>query len=306
LQAVFYCITVHFLSKMKVFHLHTPGRFLIFTLFSTLLLFSACKKDTGDSFDPSVEKILQNEAYGAGSRQVADIYLPANRNAGTKVVILVHGGGWSDGDKGDLRDVITLLRTNWPEVAVVNTNYTLANNTQATHHPAQMNDFNTLVNYIKANKSLWQIGEDMGMAGVSAGAHLALLYSYAYRGDNRIKAVASVVGPTDFSDPFYINNTLFQVVAKNYLGKTWIEDPELHKAASPALRVSNNAPPTFIAYGLLDPIVPVSNATTLYNNLIAKSIPASLIEYPLEAHEFSPTSIQAVTLLIIGFMKTHL
>jgi acetyl esterase/lipase len=292
---------------MKVFHLQTPGRYLILTLILlNLLIFTGCKKDTGDSFNPSVEKFLQNEMYGPGPRQVADIYLPANRNAGTKVVILVHGGGWSDGDKGDLREVVTFLRANWPDVAVVNTNYTLANNTQAYYHPAQMNDFNTLISYIKSKKDLWQVGDDLGMAGVSAGAHLALLYSYAYRGENRIKAVASVVGPTDFSDPFYTNNALFQVVAKNYLGKTWIEDPDLHKAASPALRVTNNVPPTFIAYGLLDPIVPVSNATTLYNNLITRSIPASLVAYPLEAHEFSPTAIQAVTLLIIGFMKTHL
>lgn len=274
---------------------------------SALIFFIGCKKDNGhNNFDPSVEKILRNEPYGTGTRQVADVYLPANRGAETKVVILIHGGGWSDGDKEDLQNVITTIRALWREVAIINTNYTLASGTQATFHPAQMNDFNALVNYIKSRKSIWQISEDMGMAGVSAGAHLGLLYSYVYSGNNKIKAVASVVGPTDFSDPFYTDNPLFQVVAKNYLGKTWTEDADLHRSASPALRVNPNVPPTFIAYGLLDPIVPVSNANTLYNNLKASNVPSSLIQYTFEGHEFSPGATDLVTSEIIKFMKIYL
>jgi acetyl esterase/lipase len=275
---------------------------------SVIILFTACKKDSQDTnaFDPSVEKILINELYGTGNRQVADVHLPANRNANTKVVILLHGGGWSDGDKEDMQFAITLIRSQWPEAAIVNANYRLADNTPANYHPAQMNDINTLVNYIRENKNLWHISGDFGIVGVSAGAHLGLLYSYAYNNANHIKAVASVVGPTNFSDPFYTDNPLFQLVAKNYLGKTWLEDADLHRSVSPALRITGTSPPTFMAYGGLDPIVPFSNATTLRDNLVGNNIPNTLIAYENEGHEFSPASIQSVSILIVTFLKNHL
>lgn len=293
---------------MKFFSLTGMYKSGFALLFAVVILLASCKKEGTEvnNFDPTVKKVLKDETYGSGKRQVADVYLPANRNANTKIIILLHGGGWSDGDKTDLEFAVAAMEKAWPEAAIVNANYKLADNTAENFHPAQMTDLTTLVNYIRSKQELWTVSNQIGITGVSAGAHLGLLFSYAYQTAGQIKAVASVVGPTDFSDPLYTSNALFQLVAKNYLGKTWVEDPNLHRSASPALRVTNTSPPTFMAYGRLDALVPVSNANTLSANLTARGVTHELYFYDNEGHEFSPAAIDDVTKKIVAFMKKHL
>ncbi len=288
-------------------------RNFIYTSFLAVFLFTlgGCSKELSDDdnvndFNPAVSKTMLNESYGGTTRQVADIYLPANRSSVTKVVIMLHGGSWAEGDKSDLTPVVNTFRLQWPDAAVINMNYTLANNTVGTYHPAQMNDITTLLDYVRDNRSKWQIGESTGLVGVSAGGHLALLYAYAYNTPKRIKTVVSIVGPTDFSDPVYTGNFIFQTVAANLLGKTWAQDPDLHRSVSPALRVTSTSPPTFMAYGALDPIVPLSNATTLRNNLTANGITHTYIEYPNEGHEFTDPTIVDLTPRVTNFLRTHL
>jgi acetyl esterase/lipase len=275
---------------------------LIISLFTI-----GCNKEIGDEkdiFDSKVSKTILNEPYGTGNRQVADIYLPANRNSDTKVLVILHGGSWSEGDKTDLNEIITLLKAQWPEAAIINMNYRLANNTAANFHPGQMNDIDAMLDFVATKRNLWQIGDKTALAGVSAGAHLSMLYSYAYNASNRIKAVVSIVGPTDFSDPFYSTNPIFQLVAANFLGKTWTQDAELHKSVSPALRVNASSPPTFMAYGTLDPIVPISNAVTLRSKLETAGIAHIYHEYPTEGHEFGTGTINILVPEVIKFLKT--
>jgi acetyl esterase/lipase len=219
---------------------------------------------------------------------------------------MLHGGSWTEGDKADLDDVVNLVRNQYPEAAIINMNYTLAANTPATVHPSQMNDINALINYVDSKRALWQVGEKTGLAGVSAGAHLSLLYSYAFNTGNMVKCVVSIVGPADFSDPFYTGNVLFQAVASNLLGKTWAQDPDLHRSVSPALRVSSSSPPTFMAYGRLDPLVPISNPATLKTRLQTNGITHTYVEYPNEGHEFSQTAIDDVVPKVVTFLRTHL
>ena len=46
--------------------------------------------------------IRSDVAYGPEPGQVLDIYLPDDDDADRAVVVLVHGGGWEQGGKGDL------------------------------------------------------------------------------------------------------------------------------------------------------------------------------------------------------------
>lgn len=290
------------------FTMHTLLKVQVISL-ALILVLASCNKEIGgegNEYDPAVSKTLKDEAYGAGAPQKADIYLPANRGATTPLLVFLHGGSWAEGNKSDLDEVMTLIRAQWPEAALVNMNYTLANNTAATLHPAQMNDIGKLLEYIESKKTLWQVGGKWAITGVSAGAHLGLLYSYAYNTGSKVKAVVSVVGPTDFSDPFYTTNPIFQAVATNYLGKSWLQDPDLHRSVSPALKVTTAAPPTFMAYGALDALVPLSNATTLRNKLQTLGITHTYIEYPTEGHEFSPAAINNLVPQVVNFLKTNL
>lgn len=284
----------------------TPAQGL---LLAFLLFITGCTKDTPvtvDEYDPAIAKTLLNDPYGPGARQKADVYLPAGRSTSTPVIIFMHGGSWSEGSKEDLNEVVSLIRTQWPQAAIVNMNYTLADNSVPNYHPAQMNDIGRLIDYIGGKSSLWKLGNKIAITGVSAGAHLGLLYSYAYNSGNKVKAVVSVVGPTDFSDPQYVNSPLFQLVAASLLGKTWTEDANLHRMASPAYRVTATSPPTFMAYGGADPLVPLSNAATLRSKLQANNITHTYVEYPGEGHEFSNTAITNLIPKVISFLQTNL
>jgi dipeptidyl aminopeptidase/acylaminoacyl peptidase len=61
-----------------------------------------------------------------------------------------------------------------------------------------------------------------------------------------------------------------------------------------------------MAYGLLDPLVPISNANTLRLKLQAFGVKNSYVEYPNEGHEFSITAINNLFPQVITFLKTNL
>jgi acetyl esterase/lipase len=116
---------------------------------------------------------------------VYDIYLPKNRNSETKIVILIHGGSWFEGDKVDMNGFKDFIQQNFSNMAVINMNYLLATNT-INPHPMQVNGITVLVNQLKTKKKEFAIGEELSFIGVSARTHLSLLWSYAYDTKNRL------------------------------------------------------------------------------------------------------------------------
>lgn len=80
--------------------------------------FTACRKA-----DKSKELLSQldvkNVAYGRDSLQVMDVFLPAGRDtANTKVILFIHSGSWSGGDKDEFFDAIPAIRTKLPDYAI--------------------------------------------------------------------------------------------------------------------------------------------------------------------------------------------
>ncbi len=273
-----------------------------------ILLVVSCSKDDNsgnDPWNPAVSRTLSNENYGSGTRNVADIYLPAGRSANTRIVVLLHGGGWNSGDKADMKGVVDLIQRADPSLAIVNMNYTLADGNSATRHPAQMEDIAKAIQYIKAQNALWQTGDDISMLGVSAGAHLSMLYAYEYDTDQVIKAVIDVVGPSNFADPVYTNNVLFQTLAKSYLGFTWQENANLHRALSPVTHVVRQSPPTLMAYGGQDQLVPASNATAIRDAFQQAGAVYEYYFYPNEQHEFSNTTIAELVTRVVPFLNKY-
>jgi dipeptidyl aminopeptidase/acylaminoacyl peptidase len=70
--------------------------------------------------------------------------------------------------------------------------------------------------------------------------------------------------------------------------------------------VTATSPPTFMAYGGLDPLVPLSNATTLRNRLQTNGVIHTYVEYPAEGHEFSDATITNLVPQVVNFLKTNL
>ncbi|NOY48329.1 MAG: steryl acetyl hydrolase, partial [Chlorobi bacterium] len=90
-------------------------------------------------------------SYGNNSDQKFDIYLPPNRTTDTKVIILVHGGGWSAGDKSDMVGFKDLIFQSFSNIAIVNMNYRLADENNSPY-PMQTDDITAVVNHLITNR----------------------------------------------------------------------------------------------------------------------------------------------------------
>lgn len=219
----------------------------LFTLLLVIVIFS-CSENYETSTEPqnTVTTIeasqMLNVSYGSDSTQVYDIYLPENRDENTKVLILVHGGGWTSGDKTDMSTYKTIAQEDIPGYAIVNINYRLASQ-GVSPFPMQLNDITSVINHLKANQSEYIISQNYGFVGVSAGAHLAMLWSYSYDTENDINMVASIVGPTNLADSAYNDNPAFQIdLIMQYFGET--PSTAFLETYSPLHQVESTSAPT--------------------------------------------------------------
>lgn len=217
----------------------------------------------------AAEEIL-NVQYGEKSEQKMDIYLPEGRNSNTKVFILVHGGGWTGGSKADTAYVIPMLKQQFPGYAIVNIDYRLAS-IQYPAFPKQVQDIEEAIQFLK--RSNYKISNNYALIGASAGAHIAMLYSYRFDTHGDIKAVCSIVGPSDFTDPNYKNHPYFHYGAQYLIGNiNYREHPEVVETVSPAMQVKTTSPPTIMFYGGQDPLVPLTQGSRLKAKLDEKGV----------------------------------
>ena len=128
---------------------------LLFVVAVPLMILS-CQK-TIDTIDTSVAaKTLLNVSYGTSSEQTMDIYLPANRTStSTKVIVMIHGGGWNTGDRSELTEYADSIRKRLPDYAVFNINYRLA--TGVNLFPTQEKDVKSAIQFIINNSANYLI-----------------------------------------------------------------------------------------------------------------------------------------------------
>jgi len=242
--------------------------------------------------------------YGSNAKQTFDIYLPANRESNTKVMILVHGGGWSGGDKSEMTLYTNYIRQEHPNVAVVNINYRLADDNN-NPYPMQINDITSVINHLKNNSEHYTISDDFGFVGVSAGGHLSLLWSYAFDTNNDVKMVCSIVGPTNFTDPAYLNNNdahLQELIDLFGIDAT----TEFLEEVSPLHQVTASAPPTILFYGGQDPLIPTTQGTALRDELASFGVTHEFTLYPDAGHGWTGTDLLDTVVKLKAFTQTYL
>jgi acetyl esterase/lipase len=257
-------------------------RIFIIILFS-LLIFTACK--TRDENSNISAKTMIDISYGTDPKQKMDLYLPANRSLlSTKVIFLIHGGGWAEGDKMDFNTTITTIQSRFPDYAVINVNYRLAGNNQNLF-PSQENDVKAAVEFAVSKKNEYTISDKWVFLGASAGAHLALLQAYKYSNIIKPKAVVSFFGPTDLT--YFFNNPLIPIVPAilfNATGTIPSLNAIIYQQSSPVTFVTAQSCPTLLLQGGKDSLVPAIQATILKNKLDAAGVPNQYIFYPNNGH----------------------
>lgn len=263
----------------------------------------------GGGTSPLAERIILDTAFGSDPKQKMDIYLPAGRTAATKVIVLIHGGAWEAGDKSEMNYYKNLLRTKWPEAAIANINYRLASNPNNIHHAQIMSDITAAVNMMINNKNNFAISDTLTMVGASAGAHLAMLYTYAHNTNNYVRAVADFFGPAKLSDwswyntyNIFLGQSIGDILTK-YNGSPW--NVTLYDSNSPYSVATAQSKPTIIFHGTIDVIVPLYQSQWLNGRLTTLGVPHEYYEY-LDGHGFNSTNTDDAMNKTVTFLKAHL
>jgi acetyl esterase/lipase len=222
--------------------------------------------------------------------QKVDVYTP-KAVAPFPVVVLIHGGGWVQGDKMEYKTSIKTEALLARGYAVVAVNYRLSG---VAKFPAQIQDVKAAVRWIRANAATYKFNPDkIGAWGTSAGGHLTALLATSSginaledltQGDatksSTIQAAVDWFGPTDLLQ--MDAQTIAQSCGANnathngpnspessLMGYPIQTQPNLVQLANPITYVTSNDPPMYIAHGLGDCTVPRAQGQILYDALLA-------------------------------------
>lgn len=299
-------------SKIKLFSLLFVSTFF-FAIFISIFLIS-CTKDPVNPIDGDTsnlpERNIKDTAYGTDPKQKMDVFLPAGRTSATKVVLFMHGGGWESGSKSDSEylQVFNLIKLKWPQAAVVSINYRLTSN-PTIHYSEIMSDVSSAVNFMVNNKNSFVTSDEFAMMGASAGAHLALLYTYKHNTNNHVKCVADFFGPTKLSDwdwyssyNFWLGRAVKDILIQ-YNGVPW--EVALYESNSPLSVATAQSKPTIIFHGTLDAIVPIYQSQWLKGRLTTLGVVNEYYEY-FDGHGFNYTNSADAMDKSIAFFKKHL
>ena len=262
----------------------------ILVFFGFALLLISCKKDDAapDHQNLAAQTSL-NVSYGSDPQQTMDIYLPGGRNTdSTKVIVMVHGGAWSEGTKDDFNPYVTILRQRLPNYAIFNINYRLAT-ASSNAFPAQENDMKSVMNFILQKKNEFHISDKFILLGASSGGHMALLQAYKYSTPG-IKAVIDYFGPSDMVSLYNQASPGIQFGLQILLGGTPATNSTMYQQSSPLNYIDASDPPTIIFHGLSDFVVSPSQSTALQQKLQISGITNEFYTYSGLGHETWPAA----------------
>ncbi|MCW3464908.1 glycerophosphodiester phosphodiesterase family protein [Chitinophaga nivalis] len=250
---------------------------------------------------------MRNVPYGdAGEDNTLDAYLPENHSANTKIIVYLHGGGWTGGDKKELPKQLIEELAGKLHYGVVSMNYRLIRDHQNIY-PAQLDDVKKALAFISSkSKKLPFDGNQFALIGGSAGAYLAMQYAYACDSLRQIKTVVDLWGPTDFTDKkVRQENKDADEKVTRLLGEP---DPAAKIAfdASPFHQLTKaSGVPTILFHGGQDPLVDVNQAKKLHEKLTSLHIPTQIELYPTEKHGMGLTASMDVFVKVITWLKQY-
>jgi len=255
-------------------------------LAAAFTILSSCSKKndrTGSEPESLPATSFTDVSYGNDNQQRMDVYLPENRNSETRTIVIIHGGGWSGGDKSDYNGFITEFQRRLPGYALANLNYRLVRQS-GNHFPTQENDINSAILFLKSKAAEYNISGDFIYLGISAGAHLALLQGYKHHAVLQPRGIISFFGPVDLERLYFNSGIVIPPAIQNIMTATLDDNPNIFYESSPINFVSSSSAPTLLLHGDVDTLVPIEQAYMLRDKLAENAVPHKLVVYPGEGH----------------------
>ena len=286
--------------------------------------------------DPSFVSTPRMEVRGdilfldATRNEKMDLYLPKGRppNTLSPAVLLIHGGGWKEGDKRQTREIEfgTTLADNGYVAASIN--YALRS---AGKFPLNLQDCKNGIRYLRAHSR--EIGIDpsrIAVMGGSAGGHLALMVAYTgddptlapnepYSGvSDKVSCVVDFYGITDIGSRKKTDPNGKPTEARGVESEVQAifgSNPEDWKKASPVGYIRKDLPATLILHGRRDTTVDYDQSQELADALKKVGATHEIIWLADAPHSFSfryavPKSKKPLEKNVgpdvLAFLKKHL
>ena len=252
-----------------------------------------------------------------GEPLALDLYVPESE-APPPLVVWIHGGGWRGGSRKK-PPLQPLLHEGF---ALASVSYRL---TDKAIFPAQIHDCKAAVRWLRRHAQEYGYrAERVGVAGSSAGGHLALLMGTSGRvealeGDvgesaeypSTVQAVVDFFGPSDFvlrgeTQPeraYTEKSGSFALLGGLQRGSV---TPAAERFASPVTYVSTDDPPLLVFHGANDQVVLLDQSERIVERYRAAGVDAKLVVVEGAGHGGKPFYLPEHQAAIAEFFESHL
>ena len=241
-----------------------------------------------------------------------DLHLPTGTRK-APLVVYVHGGAWSAGDK-----------TQYPAF-LVERGYAVASvdfrSTDEAPFPANVHDIKAAIRFLRARATTYGYdGQHIALSGASSGAHLAALVGVtaddkAMEGalgdypdtSSEVQGIVSWFGASNLttilaqSTPFGLG--VREPALRKLLGDTPDKVPSIARQASPVFHISKDDPPALLLHGDQDRQMPINQLHELQGAYEAAGLTVETLILHGVGHDSGPFFTGAASEVVVAFLR---
>jgi acetyl esterase/lipase len=264
---------------------------------------------------PTTVKVQKDVAFLGGTRkEKADIYSPLNHDATKSLpgIIVIHGGGFNDGDKARGRELNISENLTLQGYVCMSINYKLRRMKDQVTWPQSVYDTKAAVRYMrKEAKNLGVDPDKIGAIGCSAGMNLSMMLATTGPADGfdvvKDEPYQDISPKVNCAVGFYGAVDLMNYHDMKMFAKTREEAPELYKKGSPINYLDAKDAPMLLVHGTADETVPLSQSESYLKVAKEKGAPCTLEIIPGAPHTFDLQPKQRdLRPLVTAFFDQHL
>ncbi|MDH2997008.1 hypothetical protein A1D22_04820 [Pasteurellaceae bacterium LFhippo2] len=234
--------------------------------------------------------------YDTGEKHTFDLYLPNTKKTAYGLVVYLHAGGFTTGDKTDDVEILKFFASKGYVSAGIN--YSLRSENNNASVLQMSNEIKSAIpKVVEHAKQLGYPIDRMAIAGGSAGHSLAMIYAYR---DHKtapvpVKLVYGAVGGGDFDLTKWYNPNAtpeekavwVDVMTGVKMPPEQIKNDEFGAILKPinaADWIDQDSPPSLLAHGKLDKIVPFTAVTPIHQALEKYNVPHTALVFEHSGH----------------------